>query len=533
MRKILFSIAAMLITGSIFAGGLVTNNNQSALFTRLQNRNASTDVDAVYYNPAGLTKLGTGLHISVNNQTISQTRTVTSTNPTIAGQPKDFIGKVSAPVYPGVYAAFNIGKFSLSAGFNPVGGGGGATYDEGLPSFESMVSVLPAGLTAQGIPTNQYSADIFFEGKSVYFGTQVNVGYKINDMISVAAGVRIVTAKNTYNGYMRNISINPTYPAFGAAFNGSMVKASDFFTAGQNTLSQLATGANLYKAGLQTIIHGGGGSVPLANGTAVGLSSEQVQQIQTILGASGLTSAQIGAATIDQAQMVLLEAAPVFAAKARVMEVNAAATQDLAVDVEQTGTGYTPILSANLSLIDKLNIAVKYEFQTTLNLTTSVANGNGGGMFTDGYEVIADMPAILSLGAEFKPIDKLMVSASFNTYFDENVDYDGSELLNVDMIDKNFTEYGLGAELGLSDKLRVSAGWVATSTGVNDFYQDDLSYSTNTNSFGGGFGYRLNDMIDLNLGGQYTLYDDDTVGYSTFKKSTWLIGVGLDLHFGL
>jgi hypothetical protein len=28
------------------------------LFTRLQNRNASTGIDAVYFNPAGLTKLG-------------------------------------------------------------------------------------------------------------------------------------------------------------------------------------------------------------------------------------------------------------------------------------------------------------------------------------------------------------------------------------------------------------------------------------------------------------------------------------------
>ncbi|NTV78917.1 MAG: hypothetical protein HGA25_07260, partial [Clostridiales bacterium] len=44
----------------ILAGGLVTNTNQSAMYTRLQNRNASTDIDAVYFNPAGLTKLGNG-----------------------------------------------------------------------------------------------------------------------------------------------------------------------------------------------------------------------------------------------------------------------------------------------------------------------------------------------------------------------------------------------------------------------------------------------------------------------------------------
>ena len=57
MRKLLTLFVAVFISGTLLAGGLVTNNNQSAMFTRLQNRNASTDIDAVYFNPAGLTKL--------------------------------------------------------------------------------------------------------------------------------------------------------------------------------------------------------------------------------------------------------------------------------------------------------------------------------------------------------------------------------------------------------------------------------------------------------------------------------------------
>ena len=34
----------------------------------------------------------------------------------------------------------------------------------------------------------------------------------------------------------------------------------------------------------------------------------------------------------------------------------------------------------------------------------------------------ADMPAILAIGADFKPMDRLKLSASFTTYFDKNVD---------------------------------------------------------------------------------------------------------------
>jgi long-chain fatty acid transport protein len=199
MRKLLTFFSAMLITGGMFAGGLVTNTNQSAMFTRLQNRNASTGIDAVYYNPAGLTKLGDGFYASINNQTIGQTKTIGNNYPPLNGSPKDYIGDVSAPIYPGVYIAYNTGKLSFSAGFNPIGGGGGAKYNEGLPSFEMPISEIPALLSSQGIPTTAYAADIFFEGSSVYFGYQANIAYKINDQLSLGAGVRLVSAKNTYN----------------------------------------------------------------------------------------------------------------------------------------------------------------------------------------------------------------------------------------------------------------------------------------------------------------------------------------------
>jgi len=536
MRKILTFIAGTMITGSLLAGGLVTNNNQSAMFTRLQNRNASTGIDAVFYNPAGLTKLGDGFYVSINNQTISQTKTVINNSQLLSGTPKEYIGKVSAPLYPGIYVAYNTGKLGFSAGFNPIGGGGGAKYDKGLPSFEMGIADLVPLLNSNSIPTTQYSADIFFEGTSVYFGYQGNISYKINDMISVAAGVRLVSAKNTYNGYLKNIKVNPTYPAFGAAYTGGMVLASQFFTDGQTYLNGVSTQLSGTATSLQPIITGGGGGVLLSNGTAVGLTPTQVATLQgTITSLGGDPTGM----TIAQSQTFFSGASTTYGGKAAAMGANANATQDIYVDAEQTGTGYTPILSANFSPSDKLNIAVKYEFQTKLELTTKVKDNKGGGVFTNGKKIIADLPAILSLGVEYKPMEKLMVAGTFNYYFDKKVDYDGSEALNINMIDKNFLEYGFGAEYGLSEKLRISAGWLATSTGVNSDYQSDQTYSTNTNSFGLGFGYRISPMIDLNLGGQYTFYADGSKSFThtvpvteTYKKTTMLLGVGLDFYFG-
>jgi len=545
MRKLFSFIASLFITGSLLAGGLVTNTNQSALFTRLQNRNASTGIDAVYFNPAGLTKLGNGFFVSVNNQTITQTQKVNSNYPYLIPTPKKYVGDVSAPLFPGIYVVYNTGKMSFSAGFNPVGGGGGAVYKTGLPSFEMPIADIPPSLASQGIPATSYSADIYFKGSSTYLGYQANIAYKINDMISVAVGARLVTASNKYNGYIRNISINANYPAFGAAYNGGMVLASDFFTAGATALSTAAAGANLYVAGLQPLVSGGAGSVLLSNGTAVGLSAAQVGQIQQLLGAAKLTPAQIGAITIAQAQGALAQAAPAFTANASAMTANATAAQDINVHASESGTGVTPIISANISPSENLNIAVKYEFKTEIDLKTKVYNNESGGIFVDGKQLVGDMPAMLSLGVDYKPIKKLLLSASFNTYFDKGVDYDGDPEVNINEIDKNFLEYGLGVEYGLTEKLRISAGWSHTSTGVNLNYQSDQSFSTNTNSIGVGFGYRIAPMIDLNLGYQRAFYKEGSKTYDhllggvvpistteTYNKLTWMVALGLDFYFG-
>jgi len=542
MKKVITFFFAILVTGSLFAGGLVTNTNQSALYTRLLSQNASTSIDAVYFNPAGLTKLGNGFFLSLNNQVVGQTKSIINDYTYIAGTPKEYIGKVSAPFFPGVYAAFKAGKFVISAGLNPIGGGGGAKYDDGLPSFETQIADLVPLLGSQNIPTTQYAADIFFEGTSIYLGYQANLSYEINDMISVGAGIRYVTAKNTYNGSMMNISINPNYPAFGAAYTGNLVLASDFFTSGATTLTTLATGATAYSTGLGTIISGGGDPTTLLTDAGVyGLTPTDIGTIQAIIGAAGQNPAGVN---IGMAQAILTAAEPVFTTNAMTMTGLSAATGDVEVDVKETGRGIAPILSVNISPVENLNIALKYEFKTRLELTTEVIDGKNGGIFTEGEKIIADMPAMLAVGINFKPINRLMLSASFNYFFDKNVDYDGSESLNINMIDKNYTEYALGVEYGISEKLRISAGWSSSVAGINSNYQSDMSYELNANAFGGGFGFRIAPMLDLNIGGQYVLYKEGSKGYShmlgtigipvteTYNTDTWVLAAGLDFYFG-
>lgn len=545
MRKILTLIAGIVLTGNLFAGGLVTNTNQSATWVRMPSRNASTQIDAAYYNPAGLTKLDNGFHFSLSNQIISQTRTITSSYPYLNNS--EYKGTVFAPLFPSIYAAFKMNKFAVSLGFMPIGGGGGATYEAGLPSFEMSIADLVPMTYNNGFGTTEYDADISFEGSSVFFGYQANVAYKINDFISVAAGLRMVTAKNTYTGYLRDISINPNYPAFGAAYNGSMVLASDFFTSGATTMAALSAGATSFAAGLQPIITGGGGGVLLSNGTSVGLTTTQIGQIQQILGAAGQTPAQIGAATISTSQAVLTAAAPGFTATGTTLSGYAAQTSDIEVDAEESGMGYSPMISVNISPIENLNISVKYEFMTKLELTTSLAAPTmGAGIFIQDEKKRADMPAMLSVGAELK-LSKIRVAAGANYFFDKSADYGHKSpsgfYENSEIIESNGMTANIAAELSLTDKILVSGGYAWGNKGVNALYQSDMTFANATHSINGGGAYNISDKIRLNLGAGYTFYleDEKDVNHflgaanllpkETYTKGTLMFGVGLDVSF--
>jgi long-chain fatty acid transport protein len=208
-RALIFIVALAIVSIDAFPGGIMSNSNQSASYTQMTAREGVIDIDGVYYNPAGLTLLGKGLHFSLNNQFIFQTRDITTNYPYLNSG--TYQGDLKVYFFPGIYAAYNFGKFSVSFGFNPVGGGGSATYETGLPSFEySFSDIVPLSYnqvapTGDTLHTSSYDINQSFEGSSVYLGYQLNFAYKINDMISVAAGLRYVSAEETYVGSINNI----------------------------------------------------------------------------------------------------------------------------------------------------------------------------------------------------------------------------------------------------------------------------------------------------------------------------------------
>jgi len=423
---------------TVLAGGIVTNTNQSAQFIRTLNRNASTCIDAVYFNPAGLTKLGDGLHFSLSNQSIFQTKTVKQSYTTITLLQDEYPVKVQALLFPDIHVAYKTGNLAFGASFMPIGGGGSAEYEDGLPSFEVDVAGLTAtlaGATAGDI--TGYSMDATFEGSSVYFGGQADVAYKINDMLSVAVGGRYVMANNTYNGHVKDIKV--TSSAMG----------------------------------------------PIAPGT-------YLTAIGDPLGNADL--------------------------------VTAATANKVIEDATKTGSGFTFIIGVNVVPMDGLNIGVRYEHLTSLELETET-DVDIAGVLVDGAKEGADMPAMFALGAAYRVMPELKAEASFNYYMNTGVDWGGAE----DNLENGF-EGGVGFEYAITEALHASAGFLYSQSGATDDYQTDLDYSLNSSSIGLGVGYTIMPGLEINIGGVSTFYSEgENAGKTeTYNKTSIDFAIGVN-----
>ncbi len=235
----------------------MTNSNQSAHFLRSIARGTSLSTDAVYTNPAGVVFMENGFHLGINDQMAAQTRTITSTYAPFAmgaqngGNPtKEFKGEVFSPLIPSVHFAWKHNRWAVMAGMGVNGGGGSLEFADGLGSFERQFSVLPGAVSqlgqAFGLSANQYDMNMYLKGNSMTLAFNVGAAFRITDWLSVAAQVRFSSTSNSYEGYMKDIAINPNAPAFG--MTGAMIPAATFFQTIAGAMPDMAQTAGTYAA---------------------------------------------------------------------------------------------------------------------------------------------------------------------------------------------------------------------------------------------------------------------------------------------
>ena len=525
MKKIILTgMACCFYVSGLLAGGLLTNTNQSVHFLRNPARGASYEIDAVYTNPAGLAKLSTnGLHFSLNNQSAFQTRTITSTFAPFAGfggnETKIFKGEATAPAIPSLMVAYKKDRWVVSGYAGVIGGGGKLTFDKGLPSFEAPISMLPVQLRGSGLPTTQYTVDAYFEGSSYIFAGQLGATYAINDMLSVYAGARINMASNSYVGHLKEISVNPTHPSLNPT--GQMMLAGTFF----NNAKQAAQGA---ASSLQPVIDGGAGSYTLDQMMAAGQMTQT--QVDQLAGGLGLSPQAAGAMQVVQVQGAYNQAAATY-------ETSANQTADKNVDCSQSGMGITPILGFNMNF-DKLNIGVKYEFAARMDIENDTKVDDTG-MFANGVKTPNDIPALLTIGAQYEVAPGISISGGYHHYFDSNAKMASDKQKSIN---GGINEFLLGAEWKLNNMFLVSAGGQVTRSGVTDPYQADMSFSLHSYSVGFGGAINVSESVRINVAYFFTNYADWTKetaiyaglslpGKDIFSRTNKAFGIGVDFRF--
>lgn len=555
------ALAALLLAmaTSTQAGGLLTNTNQNIAFNRNFARVGAIGIDGVYFNPAGVAFLDQGFHLSLNFQNVYQTRQITSafSVPAFANTPyeypftlnggdktdgsKFYEGKASVPILPSFQVAYNKDKWSFQAGFGLTGGGGKASFNEGLPSFERQIAILPALINQQlptfstllgqqETPATSYSMQSYMSGHQYNFGLQLGVAYKINENLSVFGGARFNYIYNKYEGNITNIS---------ADVNGNNQNLYEYFGSKAKLLTEKA-------AALQ------------AQAVAAKTQADAYQ-------------AQANAATDPTAKAQLQAAADQYAAGAQQASAGAKMVsagadklnsskelvKDRYVEVSQRGWGITPILGIDYRT-GKWNFAARYEFTTKFNIENNTKRDDTQ-KYENGVNTPNDIPGILALGAQYEVLKNLRVMAGYNHYFDKDARMDNNKQR---FLKHNTQEFLAGVEWDINPTVTVSAGGQRTLYGLGDGkYLTDLSFVTSSYSFGVGAKIKVAKNAHLNVAYFFTNYSKFTKNYEDaitigreqvtqpdgtisvqpktlatkntdiFTRTNKVLGVGLDIDF--
>ena len=496
--------AAIASSSFSFAGGLLTNTNQNIAFNRMMSREASIGIDGVYFNPAGVAFLGQGHHLSLNWQLAYQDRSIKNDYQLFTNNvnnpitPRTFKGKAFAPVIPSLQYAYNKGRWSFQANLALAGGGGKCTFDNGLGSFEKIVSETAMGacklaqvvdgVAAQyGVPAvfsskfgkdGKYTYDSYMHGRQYYYGISIGAAYKVNENFAVYGGVRTVYALCNYYGYVRDIKVGnmPLYQVL----DPTKTTAADIeLSCDQTGLGFTPMIGVDFKTGRWNF------SAKYEFKTRMRLKNKSVNQTPSIGNLDGnLRNAYLAGGVPEAAADAILS--------------------------NQNVQGATTML--------------KKQFNAEL--------GEAIGEYEDGKKIEGDIPALLTVGVGYKPIDDLRINVGFHWFDDKHAtSYNNRQ----EKLDRGTFEYSAGVEYDINKKFTVSTGWQRTSYGMTDDYMDDKSFVVSSNSVGVGGVVHLSKKMDLQVAYFHTFYETMKTqknNYSAdFTRNNNVFGVGLDINF--
>ena len=534
--------AAIASSSVSFAGGFLTNTNQNVAFNRMMSREASIGIDGVYYNPAGVVFLGDGHHLSINWQLAYQDRTIENdynlftNNVNNPITPREFKGKAFAPVIPSFQYAYNKGRWSFQGNFALTGGGGKCTFDNGLGSFERIVaetamaacglartvdgalgSVLGREVSMFGSDQafgagGKYSYNSYMHGRQYYFGLSLGAAYKVSDNFSVFGGVRGIYATTNYYGYVEDIKVG-NMPLYMVLDPTKKDAANIELSCDQSGIGFTPIIGVDFKTGKWNF------SAKYEFKTRMRLKNKSVNLVPSIGNLPANLSSQMTQILTAQFTQAGLPAEQATA------KAEAAATAVLA---NQT--------------VQKTMLGLKNQFDTELDEAI--------GEYEDGKKIAADIPAYLSVGVGYSPIDPLRINVGFHFFDDKNAKaYNNRQ----EKLDHGTLEYNAGVEYDINKKFTVSAGWQSTNYGLPEEeattskdkrFMDDKSFVTSSNSVGLGGVWHFNKKMSFTVAYFHTFYQHkkttesvelmpgNAINYTAdYSRNNNVFAAGIDINF--
>lgn len=474
MKKILLTVISLAATFSVIAGGTNVNTNHGVAYLRGVARGTTLDPDAVYHNPAGASFMKDGFHFALNIQEALQERGTVSTFAPFAynvannnSDTREFMGKTFAPVIPSFDFIWKKNRWAVMASFGVGGGGGSAKYDNGLASFESLISQIPFGvgmqLAGQPFP---YSLDMNIKGNSITYQGQVGVSFRITKWLAVAAQARINYATKSYSGYLKNIQMaNPLAP-------GTMASAPTIL----GTLAQQAQ----------------------ANGDAV--TATQLGTYAVMTGDHTLDVEQSGVSISPVIAIMFNYKGWALTGKYEFRQAVTLTNKTAEVTATDPvlGTMFPDGGKVKADMPALLSLAVSKTIRDKVTITAEWHHYFDRDAYNSFTTAILGNTNEYLLGVEYKINDKWLVSAGYQ-FSDFNID--PAQYSDLDFTCDAHT-IGLGFAYNFSKHIRLNAGV------MKPFYKEVERESAiyNDNSLG-------------------------LAGKDVFKFSRWSWGLGVDFHF--
>ena len=214
----------------------------------------------------------------------------------------------------------------------------------------------------------------------------------------------------------------------------------------------------------------------------------------------------------------------------------AAMIADYKLDCSQKDFGITPIVGFDW-MLGNLNIGVKYEFRTKIELENEANNSENlaalgsqipaVAIYADGAKVRADIPALLTVAAQYSISPAVRVMGGYHQYFD--TDAEGG----ATAVSKNTWEVNFGAEWDINDKWLISGGYQRTQYGFEDAEMVDTSFNVSSDALAIGGAYKFNENMRLNFGYMHSFFVDHEVEakQSVYTRKNDAVGISFDIRF--